>query len=72
MVGPKDLRLRNEPKCRQTLTFEWDTKSNCIDCYCNGRGSQRLLHMNTVADANRSPTFTFFGNPVLTGPQAQG
>ena len=24
---------------------------------------QKLLHMNTTADANRSPTFTFFGNP---------
>ena len=24
---------------------------------------QKLLHMNTDADANRSPTFTFFGNP---------
>jgi hypothetical protein len=27
------------------------------------RVAQRLLHMNTVADENRSPTFTFFGNP---------
>ena len=24
---------------------------------------QRLLHMNSTADTNRSPTFTFFGNP---------
>lgn len=24
---------------------------------------QKLLHMNTTADTNRSPTFTFFGNP---------
>jgi len=25
--------------------------------------AQTLLHMNTVADPNREPTFTFFGNP---------
>ncbi len=25
--------------------------------------AQKLLHMNTVADPARSPTFTFFGNP---------
>ncbi len=25
--------------------------------------AQRLLHMDTQADPNRSPTFTFFGNP---------
>jgi hypothetical protein len=24
---------------------------------------QKLVHMNTVADPNREPTFTFFGNP---------
>jgi hypothetical protein len=24
---------------------------------------QKLLHMNTTADTNRSPTFTFFGDP---------
>ena len=24
---------------------------------------QKLLHMNTLADPNRTPTFTFFGNP---------
>jgi hypothetical protein len=24
---------------------------------------QKLLHMNSTADSNRSPTFTFFGNP---------
>ncbi len=27
------------------------------------RVAQRLIHMNTIADENRSPTFTFFGNP---------
>ena len=25
--------------------------------------AQKLLHMNSTADANRSPTLTFFGNP---------
>ncbi len=25
--------------------------------------AMQLLHMNTVADPNREPTFTFFGNP---------
>ena len=25
--------------------------------------AQKLIHMNTVADPNREPTFTFFGNP---------
>jgi hypothetical protein len=35
-IGPKDLRLGNEPKCRQTLSFERDTKSNVLIVIASG------------------------------------
>lgn len=36
------------------------------------RVAQRLLHMNSVADENRSPTFTFFGNPDFFFEEGEG
>jgi hypothetical protein len=36
------------------------------------RVAQKLLHMNTLADENRSPTFTFFGNPDFFFEEGEG
>jgi hypothetical protein len=72
--GPSDNSVRQLEKTMASLSTVNPHTGRSESLLGNGLGSalqgalvdpitQKLLHMNTTADIDRSPTFTFFGNP---------